>query len=131
MVAARALAKGKASTMEREKILETAPELGQYVCRQCGVCSPDLMTLFRLEGYIDRQMMDYLPHNPADYALSVRLSGWFTLVDVARERYAQAEWDLDALSAEAGAVQCPYGIDVGRKTKLTLAKLHGEKLNTI
>ena len=129
--AAKALAKGPAGAKEREKILHTAPELGQYVCRQCGVCSPDLMSLFRLEGYIDRQMIDYLPHDPADYALRVRLSGWFDLGGIARKRFTQAEWDLAALSAEADAVHCPYGIDVARKIKLTIAKLRGEKLNTI
>jgi hypothetical protein len=129
--AAQALAKGPASAKERKKILEIAPELGQYVCRQCGVCSPDLMEIFRLEGYIDRQMIDYLPHNPAEYALRVRLSGWFTMGDIARERFSQTAYDLEALSSEAGAVDCPFQIDVARKTKLAIAKLRGEKVNTI
>ena len=129
--ACEALAKGPVKAIEREMILRTAPELGQYVCRQCGVCSPELMTLFRLEGYVDRQMIDYLPHDPADYALRLRLSGWFNLVDTARERFAQAKWDFDTLSAEVTAVDCPYGIDVNRKLRFTLAKLRGDKLSTL
>jgi len=131
MQAAGALAKGPASVEERDNILRNAPELGQYVCRQCGVCSPDLMTLFRLEGYIDRQMIDYLPHDPANYALRLRLSGWFNLSGLARERFVQAQWDADVLYSQAAGVQCPYGIDVARKTKFALAKMREDTLNTI
>jgi predicted aldo/keto reductase-like oxidoreductase len=129
--AAQAVAKGPATAEERENILQTAPELGQYVCRQCGLCSLDLMALFRLEGYVDRQMVDYLPHDPANYALRLRLSGWFNLVDIARERYIQAGWDAEAFIAEAVKVLCPYGINVERKTRFALAKLRGETLNTL
>jgi predicted aldo/keto reductase-like oxidoreductase len=129
--ASEALAKGPASREEREVILREAPELGHYVCRQCGVCSPDLMALFRLEGYMDRQMIDYLPHDPANYALRLRLSGWFNMAGIARERFAEAGWDADALHKEAVGVQCPYAIDVDRKTKFALAKIRGDKLNTL
>lgn len=129
--AVAALAKGPASVEERKCILETAPELGQYVCRQCGKCSAALMQLFRLEGYVDRQMMDYLPHDPANYALRVRLSGWFNLGDIARERFSQAGWDPATLVQEADEIDCPYGINVARKTKFALAKLQGEKLNDL
>ncbi|TFG67039.1 MAG: hypothetical protein E4H27_09505, partial [Anaerolineales bacterium] len=129
--AAEALTKGPASMEERAAILREAPELGHYVCRQCGVCSPDLMELFRLEGYMDRQMVDYLPHDPANYALRLRLSGWFDLGESARQRFAQAGWDTGLVYAEAAGVQCPYAIDVARKTKLALAKIQGEKLNVL
>jgi predicted aldo/keto reductase-like oxidoreductase len=47
---AEAICQGPASEAERQAILRDAPELGQYVCRQCGDCSADLMRLFRLEG---------------------------------------------------------------------------------
>ena len=126
-----ALAKGPASAEERKRILETAPELGQYVCRQCGKCSADLMKLFRLEGYVDRQMIDYLPHDPANYALRLRLSGWFNLGDIARERFSQQGWDPGALIQEANEVECPYGINVVRKTKFALAKLQEDRLNVL
>ena len=105
--------------------MRTAPELGKYVCRQCGACSGALMELFRLEGYVDRQMLDYLPHDPADYALRTRLASWFDLGDIGRERFAAAGFASDALLDEAAQVTCAYGIDVPRKTRLALAKLSG------
>lgn len=129
--AAAALAKGPADADERAAILQDAPELGNYVCRQCGVCSDTLMALFRLEGHVDRQMIDYLPHDPADYALRLRLAHWFDLTDTARARFAETGWDTDALKAEAEDVTCPYGIDVARKVRLALAKLEDEPLNLL
>ena len=129
--AAAAICRGPATEEEREAILREAPELGRYVCRQCGECSEALMELFRLEGYVDRQMIDYLVHDPADYALRLRLSGWFSLADIARQRFSESNGDVDALLKEAETVDCPYEIDVARKTRLTLAKLRGEKPNTL
>jgi hypothetical protein len=126
--AAAALAQGAADEEERKAILKNAPELGTYVCRQCGVCSDALMDLFRLEGYVDRQMIDYLPHGPADYALRLRLAHWFDLTDIARERFAAAAWDPDALMAEAKTIACPYDIDVARKATFATAKLRDEPL---
>ncbi len=128
--AAAAIAKGPADADERHAILRDAPELGTYVCRQCGGCSEALRTLFRLEGYVDRQMIDFLPHDPADYALRLRLAHWFDLTGVAQRRFAEAGWDEASLMAEARGVGCPYGIDVARKAKFALAKLRAEQLNT-
>jgi hypothetical protein len=88
------------------------------------------MRLFRLEGYVDRQMIDYLTHDPADYALRLRLSGWFELAGVARQQFAEANWDVDSLLSEAEKVNCPYGIDVTRKARLTIGKLREEKIDT-
>ncbi len=129
--AAQALAKGPLNAEERATALHEAPELGNYVCRQCGVCPEELMALFRLEGYVDRQMIDYLPHDPADYALRLRLAGWFDLADIARERFVAAGWDPSALQGKAATISCPYGIDVARKAKFALAKLQDEKLNVL
>lgn len=129
--AAGAIAKGPADADERHAILRDAPELGTYVCRQCGGCSEALRTLFRLEGYVDRQMIDFLPHDPADYALRLRLAHWFDLTGVAQQRFAEAGWDEASLMAEARGVGCPYGIDVARKAKFALAKLRAEQLNTL
>jgi len=129
--AVAALAQGPLDAEGRAAALHEAPELGQYVCRQCGGCSADLMHLFRLEGYVDRQMIDYLPHDPANYALRLRLSRWFDLGGIARERFAAAGWDADALLAEARLVTCPYSIDVERKTRLALGKLREEKINLL
>ncbi len=129
--AAAAIAKGPADAEERKAILRDAPELGAYVCRQCGGCSEALMALFRLEGYVDRQMIDYLPHDPADYALRLRLAHWFDLTTIAQQRFVDAGWDAGDLVAEARGVACPYGIDVARKTRFALAKLQGERLNVL
>lgn len=129
--AAEAIAKGPADEAERTAILRDAPELGAYVCRQCGKCSDALMALFRLEGYVDRQMIDYLPHDPADYALRRRLAHWFDLTGIARARFAQTGWDEEALMRDAARVSCPYGIDVVRKTRFALAKLRDEDLNRL
>jgi aryl-alcohol dehydrogenase-like predicted oxidoreductase len=128
---ANAVCKGAADDEERQAILRDAPELGAYVCRQCGGCSADLMALFRLEGYVDRQMIDYLEHDPADYALRRRLCGWFDLAGIAQERFASEFDDPDALLAESKTIDCPYGIDVARKIRLTLAKLRQERVNVV
>jgi hypothetical protein len=129
--AVAALAEGPADAEERAAILREAPELGTYVCRQCGVCSEELMALFRLEGYVDRQMIDYLPHDPADYALRLRLAHWFDLTGIARQRFADSDWDAASLTSEASRVTCPYGIDVARKATFALAKLQDDVLNTL
>lgn len=129
--AASALARGAATAAERAEILKTAPELGDYVCRQCDTCPASLKHLFRIEGCFDRQMIDYLPHDPANYALRLRLSGWFDLKEHARDQYRNAEWHNDDLEALAAGIRCPYNIDVARKTRLTVAKLTGTDLNTL
>jgi predicted aldo/keto reductase-like oxidoreductase len=129
--AAKAVLRGPARKGEREAILRDAPELGRYVCRQCGECSDGLMRLFRLEGYIDRQMIDYLPHDPADYALRRRLRGWYDLADIARQHFSEEDLSIDELLAEAKRVDCPFNIDVPRKLKLTLAKLREENIDIV
>jgi len=122
---AAAVAAGQADAALQDEILRTAPELGRYVCRRCGQCPPEVMDVFRLEGELDRQMVDYLPHDPADYALRQRLCGWFGRADAARAAFADAGYDADALLAAASDVTCPYGIDVPRKLRLATAKLSG------
>ncbi len=117
------ICKGAADEAEREEILKRAPELGRYACRQCGGCSEALMETFRLEGYVDRQMMDYLEHDPAHYALAKNLSGWFNLGDIGRERFEKAGHKPEEIIAAAKGVDCPYGIDVERKARLATAKL--------
>lgn len=129
--AAEAMSMGAYDDEERAQVLKDAPELGDYVCRQCGVCSDDLMAMFRLEGYVDRQMIDYLPHDPADYALRRRLAHWFDLTDIAQARFAASGWDVEALRQEAATRECPYGINVARKFKLALAKLRDEPTNVL
>jgi predicted aldo/keto reductase-like oxidoreductase len=128
---AAAVRKGPADAALREEILRDAVDLGAYVCRQCGVCPDALMDTFRLEGIYDRQMMDFLPHDPADYALRVRLSHWFSGRERAAGLFEAAGYDAAALIGDAGAVTCPYGIDVVRKAKIATAKLTGQKPNLV
>ena len=68
-------------------------------------------------------MMDYLPHDPADYALRARLAHWFAGRERAAELFAAAGYDPEALIGDAAGVACPYGIDVARKARLATAKL--------
>ncbi|MFW6154027.1 MAG: aldo/keto reductase [Planctomycetota bacterium] len=120
---AAAVAAGPADKALREEILRTAPELGRYVCRRCGQCPAEVMDTFRLEGEFDRQLADYLPHDPADYALRQRLRGWYGRADAARAAFAEAGTPLDALLQAAEGVACPYDIDIPRKLRLAVAKL--------
>jgi len=122
---AAAVAAGPLDEAGREELLRTAPELGRYVCRRCGRCPAEVMDTFRLEGELDRQMVDYLPHDPADYALRQRLSGWFARADAARADFAASGRTADALRAAAEGIACPYGIDIPRKLRLATAKLTG------
>ena len=54
----------------------------------------------------------YLPHDPADYALRLRLSRWFDLAGIARQKFSEENWDVEALLAEAEKVNYPYNIDI-------------------
>jgi len=89
------------------------------------------MDTFRLEGVLDRQMLDYLPHDPADYALRCRLAGWFGQADAARAEFAAVSYDADTLGAAASDVDCPFGIDVARKTRIAVAKLTDQQVELI
>lgn len=129
--AVAALTAGAADDDERARILRDAPELGQYVCRQCDGCSERVKHLFRCEGMCDRQMIDYLEHDPADYALRLRLHKWFGMGELAKQECAAQAWQLDALLADAANVECPYQIDIPRKIKLAWAKVHGDDLNRL
>jgi len=128
---AAAVCQGEADDALRDEILRGAPELGVYVCRRCGLCPADVMDTFRLEGVLDRQMLDYLPHDPADYALRCRLAGWFGRGDAARAEFAATGRDADALLAAASNVDCPYGVDVARKIRIAATKLTEQKVERI
>jgi len=128
---ARAVRNGPADEAARDAILTEAVELGRYVCRRCGDCPAELMEAFGLEGVFDRQMVDFLPHGPADYALRQRLAHWFGKRDEARAAFATMPVDPDKLIAAAEAVRCRYAIDVARKAKIALAKLTDRPANVI
>ena len=89
------------------------------------------MDVFRLEGLYDRQMIDQMEHDPANYALRVRLAHWFNGRERAAETFAAAGYDPEALLAEAAGVECPYKIDVARKVRIATAKLTGQPVNRV
>jgi uncharacterized protein len=128
---ADAVCAGPFDEAEREETLKNAVELGSYVCRQCGKCSDEIENVFRLEGFFDRQMVDYLEHDPANYALRLRLSGWFSLEKHARKFFEEMDADESRLFAEAADVKCPYDINIPRKLKIALAKLKHEDPNLV
>ena len=125
------------SDEELEAILRDAPELGDYVCRQCGQCRVataawpelDLPKVFELEGKFDRQMFDGRPPSDApDYALRQRLCYWFHNQGRASELYKPYTARVaELVEADVELPECPYGIDLKRKLKLAHAKLTGNE----
>jgi uncharacterized protein len=115
------------SEAEMEAILRTTPELGDYVCRQCGQCrlpDLDLPRVFELEGKFDQQMFDGRPTSAPDYALRQRLRYWFGNQKRAVELYAPyADGVTALLKGRSKLPACPYGIDLGYKLKLAHLKL--------
>ncbi len=117
------------SQEEMEDIYTNAPELGTYVCRQCGKCMvcPEnipLTDIFLYEGYFDRQMADGIVTNAAEYALKERLRFWFGNRDMAMKLYSKLKVKADSCT-DCGKCtpKCPYGIDVRRKLSIADYKL--------
>ncbi|NSW75753.1 MAG: aldo/keto reductase [Candidatus Atribacteria bacterium] len=117
------------SEEEKERWFFDAPELGQYVCRQCGKCLPcpqgiDIPRVFLLEGQYDRQMKDDLVRDPAEYALRDRLRFWFGNQDYAQKIYASLVPSALACN-QCGECEprCPYGLPIMRKLTIAHEKL--------
>lgn len=112
---------------DREKLFETAPELGDYVCRQCGKCRVngfDPAEVFLLEGLFDRQMDDRRVDDTAQYALRERLRFWFNQTEEAKAEYAALPTRVDPGQDYSKLNElCPYGIDIDRKLKIAHDKL--------
>lgn len=122
------------SSPEEAALLKVAPELGDYVCRQCGACRScpegiDIPEVFLYEGYFDRQMRDGRVRDAAEFALRDRLRFWFGNRELAVKRYAALEPKADKCS-HCGACQewCPYGIDIARKLAIADYKLAGREI---
>lgn len=123
------------STGEEAELFTVAPELGTYVCRQCGACAGacpnaiDLAEVFACEGCFDRQMARGIVQDTADYALQERLRFWFANDSLARERYARLAPDARACThCGACASVCPYGLDIPAKLALADYKLGKREL---
>jgi predicted aldo/keto reductase-like oxidoreductase len=117
-----------------EQLYTEAPELGNYVCRQCGKCLPcpvgiPIDRIFLYEGYYDRQMADGIVTNASDYALKERLRFWFGNRDMARRRYDDLEVKADQCNSCGECMpKCPYGIDIIRKLSICDYKLAGKDI---
>lgn len=117
------------SEEEIEKLYASAPELGNYVCRQCDkclVCPEDIpiTKVFQYEGYFDRQMADGIVTNASDYALKERLRFWFDNRDMAKHLYAELKIKADSCT-KCGlcSPHCPYDINIIRKLSIADYKL--------
>lgn len=119
---------------EKDALYRDAVELGNYVCRQCGLCLPcpegiDIPLLCKLEGYYDRQMADGTVTNAAEFALKERLRFWFGNRDLGRTLYQDVVVKADRCTGCGQCnPRCPYGIDIPRKLSIVDYKLAGRKV---
>ncbi|HEX2925747.1 MAG TPA: aldo/keto reductase [Ruminiclostridium sp.] len=119
---------------EKEQLYAAAPELGNYVCRQCRKCMPcpeglNIPEIFKYEGYFDRQMATGKISNVAEYALRERLKFWFGNKELAEERYSRLAVKADNCT-KCGKCQkvCPYGIDIEEKLSMVDYKLGNKRI---
>ena len=121
------------SQEESEELFKMAPELGNYVCRQCGACVPcpeklPIPEIFKYEGYFDRQMADGIVKDPGDFALRDRLRFWFGNKIMASSKYEALAIKGDQCTKCGLCVpKCPYGIDIIKKLEIADYKLAGKK----
>ncbi|NLV35542.1 MAG: 4Fe-4S binding protein [Clostridiaceae bacterium] len=120
--------------VELEEIYKDAPELGNYVCRQCKLCDicPEgvpISEIFLYEGYFDRQLATGVVNDVAEYALRERLRFWFGNKGMAEDRYSKLHTKADKCTKCGVCMQtCPYGIDIIRKLEFADYKLAGKKM---
>jgi len=125
----------KPMTLEEEQeLFMNAPELGQYVCRQCGKCLPcpegiPITEIFKYEGYFDRQMRDGQVRDTAEFALRDRLRFWFGNKNMAMDKYAALDIKADkCINCGQCTPRCPYKIDIVQKLHMADYKLAGKKI---
>lgn len=119
---------------DMELLYKEAPELGDYVCRQCNKCLPcpeglPIPEIFKCEGYFDRQMGDGTVANASDYALKERLRFWFGNKELAIKAYSRLKVKVDSCTKCGVCMpKCPYGIDIIRKLSITDYKLEARDI---
>jgi len=121
------------TTEEKQALFQQAPELGNYVCRQCDECyrcpeGIDIKEVFKLEGYYDRQMRDGNPRNPEKFALRDRLRFWFGNDDRAQAEYEKLAFKADQCTKCGECLDyCPYDIPIIKKLQIAHYKLSKEE----
>jgi predicted aldo/keto reductase-like oxidoreductase len=121
------------SEAEREQLFIEAPELGTYVCRQCGKCLPcpeqiDMPTIFKYEGWYDRQMWDGIVREPGDYLMRQVLRFWFQNQERARKAYEDLSIKVSACTeCDACEPRCPYHLPIVAKLRNAHYKLTVER----
>jgi len=123
----------KMTEEEDKALLMDAPELGSYVCRQCGKCvcpqGVGIQEVFAAEGYFDRQMARGVVEDTAQYALMERLRFWFGQTELGRERYGKIPGGISACNGCGECLpQCPYHIDIPAKLRMADYKLAGRAI---
>jgi len=114
---------------DKELLFLNAPELGQYVCRQCDKCLPcpkgiDIPRVFVLEGQWDRQIADGVVRDPSELALRDRLRFWFGNQDYAQEAYEKVNPNALACNECGECIpRCPYNLPIIEKLKIAHEKL--------
>jgi uncharacterized protein len=122
------------SQAEVDDLITSAPELGNYVCRQCNKCLPcpqglNIPEIFKYEGYYDRQMADGVVTNAAEFALKDRLRFWFGNREEATRRYMALDVRADKCNGCGDCMpRCPYTIDIIRKMSIVDYKFGGKKV---
>ncbi len=117
------------SEKSMENLYFRAPELGNYVCRQCNKCLPcpegiDIPKIFLYEGWYDRQMRDYKPHEAPDYALRERLAFWFGNQNEAVTAYKKLTKNVtNCTNCGLCEERCPYDLQIVDKLQLVHFKL--------
>lgn len=108
---------------EEEEWFRVAPELGNFVCRQCGKCLPcpvgiEIPKVFLVEGAFDRQVMDGVDRGEEENKWRYTLAHWY-----GNEKWAKMLYENLAVKPAAcikcGKCEerCPYKLPVMRRIK--------------
>lgn len=121
------------SDPEKEQLFSEAPELGNYVCRQCNKCLPcpeniGIPEIFKFEGWYDRQIWDGIVREPGDYLMRQVLRFWFQNEARARTAYESLTIKIAACT-KCGECEprCPYKLPIIDKLRNAHYKLTAER----
>ncbi|MGC8843931.1 MAG: 4Fe-4S dicluster domain-containing protein, partial [bacterium] len=108
---------------EEEEWFRKAPELGNFVCRQCGKCLPcpvgiDIPKVFLVEGAFDRQVMDGIDRGEEENKWRYTLAHWY-----GNERWAKSLYEdlpvKPSACIDCGKCEerCPYHIPIRKRIR--------------